>query len=138
MKQITGWTETPALQQRCLLAEGNGPFPSDQTHLASNVTTSSLYQAEQQSALGGRHLLVGRSRKLSWNGTSDVSKRRHFPEEGNALKKEGNINCLIFVVDSNDRERCGEAQDELARMLGEDELRDAVLLVFANKQPCVH
>ncbi|KAK5919672.1 hypothetical protein CgunFtcFv8_023545 [Champsocephalus gunnari] len=46
----------------------------------------------------GRHLLVGRSRKLSWNGTSDVSKRRHFPEEGNALKKEGNINCVFFLL----------------------------------------
>ena len=43
---------------------------------------------------------------------------------------------LIFVVDSNDRERVSEAQNELQRMLGEDELRDAVLLVFANKQVC--
>lgn len=41
---------------------------------------------------------------------------------------------LIFVVDSNDRERVNEAREELARMLAEDELRDAVLLVFANKQ----
>jgi GTPase SAR1 family protein len=41
---------------------------------------------------------------------------------------------LIFVVDSNDRERIGEARDELQRMINEDELRDAVLLVFANKQ----
>lgn len=41
---------------------------------------------------------------------------------------------LIFVVDSNDRERVQEAREELSRMLGEDELRDAVLLVFANKQ----
>lgn len=41
---------------------------------------------------------------------------------------------LIFVVDSNDRERVGEAREELMRMLNEDELRDAVLLVFANKQ----
>ena len=41
---------------------------------------------------------------------------------------------LIFVVDSNDRERCEEAREELTRMLSEDELRDAVLLVFANKQ----
>ncbi|KFD52721.1 hypothetical protein M514_06377 [Trichuris suis] len=45
-----------------------------------------------------------------------------------------NTQGLIFVVDSNDRERVGEARDELVRMLGEDELRDAVLLVFANKQ----
>ena len=41
---------------------------------------------------------------------------------------------LIFVVDSNDRERVGEAREELNRMLNEDELRDAILLVFANKQ----
>jgi len=45
-----------------------------------------------------------------------------------------NTQGLIFVVDSNDRERCNEAADELAKMLQEDELRDAVLLVFANKQ----
>jgi signal recognition particle receptor subunit beta len=43
---------------------------------------------------------------------------------------------LIFVVDSNDRERIAEAREELMRMLAEDELRDAVLLVFANKQVC--
>ncbi|XP_061879343.1 ADP-ribosylation factor 1-like isoform X2 [Entelurus aequoreus] len=40
---------------------------------------------------------------------------------------------LIFVVDSNDRERCNEAREELMRMLAEDELRNALLLVFANK-----
>ncbi|KAM3185176.1 hypothetical protein ACTXT7_006876 [Hymenolepis weldensis] len=45
-----------------------------------------------------------------------------------------NTQGLIFVVDSNDRERLSEARDELNRMLSEDELRDAVLLVFANKQ----
>ncbi|XP_068001938.1 ADP-ribosylation factor 1-like isoform X2 [Melanerpes formicivorus] len=41
---------------------------------------------------------------------------------------------LIFVIDSNDRERLSEARYELMRMLAEDELRDAVLLVLANKQ----
>ena len=65
-----------------------------------------------------------------------------------------NTQGLIFVIDSNDRERVTEAQDELTKMvtimwiiiglnlilynflwqLQEDELRDAVLLVFANKQ----
>lgn len=45
-----------------------------------------------------------------------------------------NTQGLIFVVDSNDRERFGEAREELMRMLTEDELRDAVLLIFANKQ----
>jgi len=45
-----------------------------------------------------------------------------------------NTQGLIFVVDSADRERIGEAAEELSKMLGEDELRDAILLVFANKQ----
>ncbi|XP_077975460.1 ADP-ribosylation factor 1-like isoform X2 [Styela clava] len=45
-----------------------------------------------------------------------------------------NTQGLIFVVDSNDRERLCEAKEELKRMLSEDELRDAILLVFANKQ----
>ena len=39
-----------------------------------------------------------------------------------------------FSIFSNDKERAGEAKDELMRMLAEDELRDAVLLIFANKQ----
>jgi len=45
-----------------------------------------------------------------------------------------NTQGLIFVVDSNDRERINEAHDELNKMLNEDELRDAAVLVFANKQ----
>ena len=39
-----------------------------------------------------------------------------------------------FVVDSNDRDRINEAREELQLMLNEDELKDAVLLVLANKQ----
>ncbi|TXG59371.1 hypothetical protein EZV62_013944 [Acer yangbiense] len=45
-----------------------------------------------------------------------------------------NTQGLIFVVDSNDRDRVAEARDELHRMLSEEELRDAILLIFANKQ----
>lgn len=45
-----------------------------------------------------------------------------------------NTQGLIFVVDSNDRERVAESAEELRKMLGEEELKDAVLLVFANKQ----
>ncbi|XP_041637195.1 ADP-ribosylation factor 4 [Cheilinus undulatus] len=45
-----------------------------------------------------------------------------------------NTQGLIFVVDSNDRERIPESADELTKMLQEDELKDAVILVFANKQ----
>merc|ERR1711937_36554 len=45
-----------------------------------------------------------------------------------------NTQGLIFVVDSNDRDRINEARDELMRMLNEDEMREAILLIFANKQ----
>ncbi|KAK1439017.1 hypothetical protein QVD17_04832 [Tagetes erecta] len=45
-----------------------------------------------------------------------------------------NTQGLIFVIDSNDRERIIEARDELRRMLDEDALREATILVFANKQ----
>ncbi|XP_054018302.1 ADP-ribosylation factor 4 [Melanerpes formicivorus] len=45
-----------------------------------------------------------------------------------------NTQGLIFVVDSNDRERIAEAASVLQKMLEEDELQDAVLLLFANKQ----
>ncbi|XP_035577736.1 ADP-ribosylation factor 1-like [Zalophus californianus] len=45
-----------------------------------------------------------------------------------------NTQGLIFVGDSNDRERVNEAREELMRMLAEDELRDAILLVFANER----
>merc|ERR1712078_283379 len=41
---------------------------------------------------------------------------------------------VIYVVDSSDRERVEDAREELAKMLSEDELRDAVVLVLANKQ----
>lgn len=45
-----------------------------------------------------------------------------------------NTAAVIFVVDSTDLDRLTTASDELAAMLGEEELRDAALLVFANKQ----
>ena len=45
-----------------------------------------------------------------------------------------NTEGLIFVVDSNDTDRLEAARDELHKMLNEDELRNAVVLVFANKQ----
>uniref|UniRef100_A0A8C2DDM1 ADP-ribosylation factor 4-like n=1 Tax=Cyprinus carpio TaxID=7962 RepID=A0A8C2DDM1_CYPCA len=44
------------------------------------------------------------------------------------------IQGLIFVVDSSDHDRIETAAEELKAMLAEDEMRDAVLLVLANKQ----
>mmetsp|Transcript_29226 Transcript_29226/g.47464 ORF Transcript_29226/g.47464 Transcript_29226/m.47464 type:complete len:206 (-) Transcript_29226:204-821(-) len=49
-----------------------------------------------------------------------------------------NTQGIIFVVDSNDKERLAMAKEELDKMLAEDELRDAVVLVFANKQDLPH
>lgn len=52
-----------------------------------------------------------------------------------------NTHAVIFVVDSSDRDRIdgkGEetcsAKEELHKMLCDDELKNAVLLVYANKQ----
>ncbi len=41
---------------------------------------------------------------------------------------------LVFVVDSCDRERVDEARQELHRILADREMKDCLLLVFANKQ----
>ncbi len=42
--------------------------------------------------------------------------------------------AVIFVIDSNDRDRIDEAKEELYAVLNHDLLRDAVLLIYANKQ----
>lgn len=41
---------------------------------------------------------------------------------------------LIFVIDSNDKDRMDEARTELTRIIQDREMKDALLLVFANKQ----
>ena len=41
---------------------------------------------------------------------------------------------LIFVIDSNDRTRIDEARQELHRIILDREMKEALLLVFANKQ----
>ena len=41
---------------------------------------------------------------------------------------------LVYLVDSNDAGRFQEAAEELHHLLSQDELRDAAVLVFANKQ----
>merc|ERR1711879_387905 len=42
--------------------------------------------------------------------------------------------AAIFIIDSSDHDRIEDAREELFRMLDDDEMRDAALLVFANKQ----
>jgi small GTP-binding protein len=42
--------------------------------------------------------------------------------------------ALIFVVDANDTNRIHIAREELHKLVNDDALRDAIILVFANKQ----
>ena len=44
------------------------------------------------------------------------------------------VDGVIYVVDSNDRDRMDIAKSELEKMLSEVELRNACVLVYANKQ----
>ncbi|RXM33407.1 ADP-ribosylation factor-like protein 1 [Acipenser ruthenus] len=45
-----------------------------------------------------------------------------------------NTDAIIYVVDSCDRDRMGISKSELVAMLEEEELKKAILVVFANKQ----
>ncbi|XP_012251858.1 E3 ubiquitin-protein ligase TRIM23-like isoform X2 [Athalia rosae] len=45
-----------------------------------------------------------------------------------------NTQAVVFVVDASDRARFEEAQKELAKIVSERELKDALLLIYANKQ----
>ena len=47
---------------------------------------------------------------------------------------QGGAAALIFVVDSTDRDRLDDAKYELSKTLEVDDMRDALLLVMANKQ----
>ena len=42
--------------------------------------------------------------------------------------------AIIYVVDSSDTERIGISREEFHAILSEDELKDALVLVYANKQ----
>jgi small GTP-binding protein len=50
---------------------------------------------------------------------------RHFFRDAKAV---------IFVVDSSDKNRSEEAKEELNRLMQDEELKDAIFLIFANKQ----
>src|SRR5436190_18858942 len=67
---------------------------------------------------------VGRESLLSQNRCSGLTCDRYW------LGTQG----LIFVIDSNDRTRIEEARQELHRIILDREMKEALLLVFANKQ----
>lgn len=45
-----------------------------------------------------------------------------------------NTDGIIFVIDACDRDRIKQVKEEFEKTLRADELRDAVILIFANKQ----
>jgi ADP-ribosylation factor-like protein 1 len=45
-----------------------------------------------------------------------------------------NTDAIIFVIDSNDKERISTVREELNLILQEEELKNTCLLIFANKQ----
>ncbi len=45
-----------------------------------------------------------------------------------------NTQAIIYVVDSSDTERIGTSAAEFHAILDEEELKDALILVYANKQ----
>eukprot|EP00197_Chlamydomonas_leiostraca_P008015 CAMPEP_0202866084 /NCGR_PEP_ID=MMETSP1391-20130828/7195_1 /ASSEMBLY_ACC=CAM_ASM_000867 /TAXON_ID=1034604 /ORGANISM="Chlamydomonas leiostraca, Strain SAG 11-49" /LENGTH=199 /DNA_ID=CAMNT_0049546001 /DNA_START=29 /DNA_END=626 /DNA_ORIENTATION=- len=45
-----------------------------------------------------------------------------------------NTQAIIYVVDSTDTERIGISKEEFHAILEEEELKDALILVYANKQ----
>ena len=49
-----------------------------------------------------------------------------------------NTDALIWIIDSADESRLSESRDELHRVLSEDLLRNASILVMANKQDMPH
>ena len=49
---------------------------------------------------------------------------RHYYED---------LHTIIFVVDSNDRDRIAEAKEEIHKLLADPEIQHAKMLIFANK-----
>lgn len=41
---------------------------------------------------------------------------------------------MVFVIDSSDQQRLLESSNELSKLMTEKELKDAALLILANKQ----
>jgi ADP-ribosylation factor 1/2 len=84
--------------------------------------------------LGGQEKI----RQLWRHCTSEILPSVRVPPRPCKALDYPNTQALIFVVDSNDVDRISDAQEELHYVLNSDELRDCVLLVFANKQDLPH
>jgi len=60
--------------------------------------------------------------------------RRYLNVRANADWDGTGTQGLIFVIDSSDRDRIEEARQELHRIINDREMKESLLLVFANKQ----
>lgn len=71
-----------------------------------------------------------------FRGPTPISLFKHTPDLSNTFSNTHfpGTQGLVFVIDSSDRERLDEARTELARIIQDREMKDALLLVFANKQ----
>ena len=83
-------------------------------------------EAEEEKKTSGARARRGRARK----GGFSLLRRRRRSNVVTATGTQG----LIFVIDSNDRQRIDEARQELHRIILDREMKEALLLVFANKQ----
>jgi ADP-ribosylation factor family len=61
-----------------------------------------------------------------------ASKQRPWSRCGQASSHA--LQAIIYVVDSTDRDRIGISREEFHSLLSEDELAEALILVYANKQ----
>lgn len=66
-----------------------------------------------------------------WDISGKEKLRRIFKQTGHYYD---NTEGLIYIVDSNDRERLSESRDELFEILNHDKMRGVPVVVIANKQ----
>uniref|UniRef100_A0A8B9EWS9 ADP ribosylation factor like GTPase 1 n=1 Tax=Amazona collaria TaxID=241587 RepID=A0A8B9EWS9_9PSIT len=93
-----------------------------------------LFQSVWNSRDEDSHPGTGRSRKN--DHSLQVTSRRSCYHHSKPYWRcyYSNTDAVIYVVDSCDRDRIGTSKSELVAMLEEEELKKAILVVFANKQ----
>ena len=76
------------------------------------------------------------SKTLKCEGFNFIAWHVGFANDNRVLWKQyyQNTDGLIFVVDSHDRDRIEDAGEELKKMLAEEDLKECIVLVMANKQ----
>ncbi|KAL0637987.1 ADP-ribosylation factor, Arf Arf6 [Maublancomyces gigas] len=95
-----------------------------------NVETVTYKNVKFNVWVSSRRMLVAKIRfDLCGVITSPVGPSLDPPTHG-VKRTQG----LIFVIDSQDRDRIDEARQELHRIIGDREMKESLLLVFANKQ----